>query len=151
LRIGFDLDGTLCDISVALLRSIDNMKDKQAMRNIEQWYYRERKPIFNARLFLHETDEMYIITSRPKRLNKITRKWVNKYYPKAKLYICDYPQPLGIKTDSELNKWLYNKQKDKAEVLNKLKLDVYFDDDPSCTDLRDLCPTIKIIQFGGRI
>jgi len=150
MRIGFDLDGTLCGIEVAVLRMVDNLANKETQSHIEEYYYKERKPTFNARLLLHEEDEMYIITSRPKRLEGITKAWVKKYYPEAKLYICDYPPPFGVNSNKKLTEWLLNKQKDKAKVLNKLKLDVYFDDDAQVPILRKLCPDIKILQYGGR-
>lgn len=151
LRIGFDLDGTLCEIDIGLLRVIDNMEG-EAQRSAEEWYYRERKPLLNARLFLHPDDKMFIVTSRPKRLEKWTKQWVLKYYPLTmiNLYIVNYPTPKG-NTEKEVNGWLENKQKHKANILNQLKLDVYIDDDVQVPILRKYCPNIKIIQYGGRI
>ena len=72
MKVGFDLDGVLCEIDVFGLRLIDNTTPKEAQCSAEEWYYRERKPLLDARLLLSKDDEFYIITSRTDRLQKIT-------------------------------------------------------------------------------
>jgi len=57
--VGFDLDGVLCNIDVALLRIIDNLPDESRV-DIERWYYRDRKPLLNANLFLAHVEKHHV-------------------------------------------------------------------------------------------
>jgi len=55
MNIGWDLDGVLCEIDVGLLRVIDNMPP-EARKSSEEWYYRERRPELNPKLFMSEDE-----------------------------------------------------------------------------------------------
>ena len=151
MNIGFDMDGVLCKIDVALLRLIDNMPD-EVRKSAEEWYYRQRPPELNASLFLHEDDKMFIITSRPRRLARVTGKWVKKFYPYAHLYFAPYDTlSKWQNSEEQVVNWLIKKQATKAVVINELEIDVYFDDDCEVSELRKLCPNTKIVKYGDRI
>lgn len=150
IRIGFDLDGVLCEIDVGLLRVMDNILNKEARKSAEEWYYRERKPELNPILFLGKSDEFYILTSRPTRLNHITIPWIKRYYPHAIFKQVNH-ETLKGNSSKEVENWLKEMARKKADVINKLKLDVYFEDSPATSHwLRVFCPFTKIIHYGGR-
>ena len=151
MKIAFDLDGCLCNIDVAVLRMMDNQPE-DVKASVEEWYYRERKPLLDPRLFLSEGDELYIITSRPERLAIITSRWISRYYPKSILRFA-YHETMenGVNSKEEVSDWLKHQAKVKADILNDLNLDVYFEDSPVTVKwLREFCPNIKIIHYGGR-
>jgi hypothetical protein len=148
-KIAFDIDGVLCDIDVAVLRMMDNITDTKVKESVEEWYYRERKPLLNPKLFLRESDEFHIITSRPKRLVKITMKWVGHYYPNAKLHIIFQDTIQGI---GNVKEYCEAKIRMKAKKINDLGIDVYFDDEAEGFDLYEkLCPGCKVLKYGARI
>lgn len=153
MKMAFDLDGVLCDIDVALLRILDNIKDEKARLSAEEWYYRERKPLLNAKLFLRNSDEFHIITSRPKRLAKITMKWVGHYYPNSNLHIVFQDTiKCGENGSKDITEYCKQKVTLKANKINQLGIEVFFDDEAEAFDLfRELCPNCKIIKFGGRV
>lgn len=156
MKIAFDLDGTLCPIDIATLRLLDNVKDKEQYDSTEAWYYRERKPLLDARLVLSEQDEMYVITSRPERLRLITERWLKHYYPNAKLVIVNQNTLNVLKGKVNDKEAILNWSKSKAELkaveINKLGIEVYFDDESEVMEyFRSLCPKCKIIKYGGRI
>lgn len=152
-KIGFDLDGTLCSIDVAMLRLIDNEPNKEAQCSAEEWYYRERKPLLDARLFLSKDDKFYIITSRPERLQEITKLWVKHYYPQARLFFVNQETLRPEENNNEsIKNWCFNKVQLKAEKINELGIDVYFDDEAEAfEEFRKLCPNCKIVKYGGRL
>jgi len=150
MRIGFDLDGVLCKIDVGLLRVIDNMQNEEAKKSAEEWYYRERKPELDAKMFLSENDKMFILTSRPDRLAYITIPWVKRYYPNVSLTITSHETLKGNSKD-EVKDWLKEMARKKAEIINQMGLDIYFEDSPTTVHwLRKFCPNTKIIHYGGR-
>src|SRR4030042_3837912 len=127
MKLGFDLDGTLCTINTVNLIQIANCKDAAIKKQMEEWYYRDQKSLLDANLFLSEKDEMFIITGRPDYLHNITKKWVDRFYPNATLVL------VGRKTmthaDDCKTGWLVL-AKLKADMIIKLGLDIYFDDEP---------------------
>lgn len=146
------MDGVLCEIDVALLCVMKDILNVQEYREAEDWYYRERKPLLDARLFLAKDDEMFVVTSRSKEIAEFTRQWMDKYYPNAQLFFVH--QPMYTSTnENEIERWTKKKVELKAEMINKLKLDVYFDDEATSAFgyLRKLCPNTKIIKYGGRL
>jgi len=98
-------------------------------------------------------DEYYLITSRSKELTSITKKWVKKYCPHVKKLIVLGQRLLGNTSNKkEIEEWLDTTARDKAEVINKYKIEVYFDDSTYVVKrLRELCPNCKIINYGGRV
>lgn len=151
MNIGFDMDGVLCKIDVALLRVLDNLPE-DVRATAEEWYYRQREPLLDARLFLAPQDQMFIITSRPERLLQVTKAWVRKFYPFATLEFAHHDTiEKGANSQSDVSKWLIAKQVSKAYFINYYKIDVYFDDDNEVDILRKHCPKCKIIKYGERI
>jgi hypothetical protein len=151
--IAMDLDGVLCDIDVALLRVIDNIKDDKARLSAEEWYYRERKPLLNPKLFLRDSDEFHIITSRPKRLVQVTTKWIGHYLPNSNLHIV-FQDTIKCGENGSKDIAEYCKQKVilKAKKINQLGIEVFIDDEAEAFDLfRELCPDCKILKYGGRV
>jgi len=153
MKIGFDLDGVLCDLDISILRCIDFISDPDMRRSAEEYYYKCRKPLLNPYYFLSEEDEGYIITARPLYLEEITRKWVKQFYPTFPLIILGHTPPFGITDEKEIRKWLKREQlMKKVEKIKELNLEIYIDDTPSLVvELRKLCPNTKIIKFGGII
>lgn len=154
MRIGFDLDGVLCDINIAVIRLIDNLQSEDARKSSTKWYYKGRKPLLNPYLFVTEKDEIFIITGRNKELEQITRKWVNKYLPDLRnlVWIVGRHNDSLIHTndDKKIGEWVKRRTKEKAEMIIFLGLDVYFDDNQQTVEgLRKLCPNTKIINYGG--
>jgi len=150
MKIGFDLDGVLCDIDVAVLRMLDNIPNEDVKTSVEEWYYRERKPLLNPKLFLRTSDEFHIITSRPKRLAKLTMRWVGHYYPNSKLHIVF--QDTIKNGDQDVANYCKKKVAIKARKINELGIDVFFDDEAESFDyFRELCPNCKVIKYGGRL
>ncbi len=143
LRIGFDIDGVLTDMkgSSWALR----IKDE----NLTQLFCGEARPLLNPKLFLHEDDEIFIITARSKNLREITQKWCDKYFPGVSIYQVDVK---AWKSSDDWKGWFEEVARSKAKLINVLGLDVYFEDQPkTVTKLRELCPRTTIIQYGGCI
>lgn len=116
---------------------------------VETIYYETRTPLLNPYMFASEDDEIVFITGRKKELAKITKRWCKKFFPNIKLILAPSPQ---WGDESEWQAWFELVAKHKAKVINKLELDVYFEDMPETVKaLRKLCPNTKIIQYGGRI
>ena len=116
---------------------------------MEEWYYRDRKPLLNINLFLSDNDAFYVITGRPKDLSTITNSCVNHHYPLSEVILVGEKRMCHDKTsEKEWDKLA----KLKANKINELELDIYFDDEPeTIVKLRELCPKTKIIYYGGRV
>jgi len=150
MRVGFDIDGVILDIDLAVIRLIDFLPDKKLRKEASKFYYALRRPLLNPLDFLHEDDELFIITGRPIEYKEITEKWAKKYFPKAELIILG-SEKFGD-TDVEVpDIWYVKHAKRKAKAINDNKIEVYFEDTaPIVKELRKLCPNTKIIQYGGR-
>jgi len=143
MKIGFDLDGVLVQQSTV---EIILMKDNAFA---EKLYYETRKPLLNPYLFLNEEDEGVIITSRKESLRKVTERHCRKHHPNLRLFHVTCPQ---WKSHKDVEEWFKEIARRKSEVINKLQLDIYFEDMPETVEeLRKLCPNTKIIQYGGRL
>jgi hypothetical protein len=142
-RIGFDLDGTLCDQDNNALSCVELRKDSTLLLE----YFRKRKPQMNPMQYASIWDELFTITARPTIAQQITRAWHSTYFPHLKLIFASI-EPCG-----EHDKFLdfaVNMAKAKSTKINELKIEVYFEDVPQVVDqLRKLCPTTKTIQYGG--
>jgi len=149
--IGFDLDGVIASIDIPLFRLADKMGEST---EIYRWNFRTAKRILNPIDFLvFSDDEYYIITSRLKEGEDITRLWVKKYCPHCKeLIILDDGVPSKDANEKEVYEWLDRMAISKAEVIKKYKIEVYIEDSSYIVKrLRELCPDCKIINYGGRI
>jgi len=138
--IGFDLDGVLCDINVVELCLIGQDL------SIDQWYYKERKPLLNPAMFLSDDDKYIILTAREKRLDEITKKWIDRFLPGAKWFSI---YTGGGSRAQEFGKKIARK---KLEILKREKVEIYFDDNATVIkEFRKICKSIKFVQFGGRL
>jgi hypothetical protein len=130
---------------------IDQMTPKERLA-VEEWYYMERKLQLNPELFLNDGDSFIIITGRSEKVRFETEWWVDKYCPNCKkLIMVDLGPSYGC-TNGEVKDWSKEQARRKAEIINKEKVDVYFEDNGECVlKLRKLCPNTKIIKFGGNM
>lgn len=148
MKIGFDIDGVILEMDVAMLRAADLNEDKRIKDELNKYYYLTRKIQLNPIDFLAEGDELYLITGRDRRYLDLTMKWKNKYFPNAKLILLGHVEP-GNETIIE--DWFIKQARLKASVLLQEEIDVYFEDTPEVVrELRKLCPEVVIIQYGGR-
>ena len=152
MKIGFDLDGVICDINLSLLAVIMRiLPEGEWKKQITNLYYSEGKVKIHPEMFLGLDDEFYIITSRTADLEPVTALWVRKFCPRTKLIMVDQEIP-HMHSKEELENYREMQAKKKAIEINKLGLDVYFEDSWTVVQrLRQLCPKTKIICFGGRI
>ncbi len=143
IKIGFDLDGVLCDID---LRALDH-KELRRNNDLLIEYFRKRKPQLNPLHFTSIWDEVFTITSRPVIAHDITRQWHSHYFPQVKLIFA------SIEPRNENESFLefaINMAKEKAKIINELQIDVYIEDTLQVVQqLRELCPQTKIIHFTG--
>jgi hypothetical protein len=96
-----------------------------------------------------DEDEGFIITCRVADGKEITKAWCRKYAPGLKLIQLVPKVKTGAETFLE---WCLESAKQKAQVINRLKLDVYFDDVPNMVrHLRRFCTDTKIIHYGHQI
>ncbi len=136
-RIGFDLDGVLCDQNIALLlKKLGNAS-----------YYETRKPLLDPKSVTAPNDELYIITSRPTNIIKITQEWCAKNLPAMKLFFASVQM---WKNAFQIFQWYIDVAAAKAKIINENKIEVYYEDIPEVVaQLRQLCPLTKIIHYGG--
>ena len=150
--IGFDLDGTIAETNTSILGLIDRAKvddaDKLVMYEI---FYRNVKPIFSVREFMHEKDEGIIITARnpdDPLIKKITERWAAKYFPEFRLIMVGNDELL--KKSGKWLEWQEDIVERKTKVIKAENVYIYFDDSPTIVDgLRD--NGIHAMQFGGRL
>ncbi len=145
MRIGFDIDGVIAKQNTV------NICLTKELPKIETIYYETREPMLNPYMFAADEDEIIFITGRKSELADITKRWCKKFFPSIKLVLAPSPQWKNA-SEKEFQLWFKLVAKHKAKIINKLKLDVYFEDMPETVKaLRELCPNTKIIQYGGRI
>jgi hypothetical protein len=149
--IGFDLDGCLSDTNSVELRLIDNNPDPVERKFQYEIFYRQNKPIFSVKEFMHEGDRGIIITARDgndETLVKLTKRWVAKYFPEFELVICG--QNPELKDSGRWREWQEDIVKRKVKIIRERGVYVYFDDSPTIVEgLR--AEGIIAMQFGGRI
>lgn len=153
MNIGFDLDGTLCDISgteLNLLQAMEDSIEEVGRRNPECYYYFERQPLLNPRLFMSERDKGYVITARPQKFSFITKRWVKHYYPDFKIH--HLTKEIKLKESKSVVDLMYKVSKNKLEIMKELDIQLYIDDDPyTIFFLREMSKRICFVQFGGRL
>lgn len=145
MNIGFDLDGTVLEQSIGLLRVMNALPDAK-QDELLKYYVSGLKMNLNPLDFLADGDELFFITGRSNCVIETTTKWVKKYFPYAKLFLTN----VEVTEDKVIN--FYQAQvKTKSEIINKEKIDVYFEDNPDVVKgLRQVCPNTRIIQYGSR-
>lgn len=148
MKIAFDIDGVILEQDLAMLRSIDVESNRKNRETISRYYYLHRKLQLNPIDYLADEDELYFITGRNEKYADITKKWQQKYFPQAKLIILNHVEPTR---STILEGWFVKQARLKAKALKENNIEVYFEDTAEVvSELRKLCPDIKIIQFGGR-
>ncbi len=149
--IGFDLDGCLSDTNSIELRLIDQNPDPKERDFQYELFYRQNKPIFFAKEFMHEDDRGIIITARDgtdPKLVKLTQRWVGKYFPEFELVFAG--QDPTLKDRGLWREWQEDIVERKVKIIREKGVYVYFDDSPTIIEgLRDR--GIVAMQFGGRI
>lgn len=152
MKVGFDIDGVVLTQDLFALRSIDLATDQALKGELSKFYYLSRRILLNPLDFLAEEDELFLITGRNKsykQLKEFTEKWKEQRFPKATLILTNH----DVKEDTvHIDNFFVKHAKLKAHFINKLGIDVYFEDTPEIVEeLRKLCPRTKIIQYGGRL
>jgi len=150
MKIGFDLDGVLCDCSGTIL-NFERVFEKMNVDNIDkidQYYYKERKPLLNPKLFMGEQDIGFCITSRPRKFRDVTNRWMNKYYSDIPVYLLK--NEIKAKDCVSFDDIMRRVAIEKIKLIEELKLDVYIDDTPNIIYwMRKLNTGVKFIQYGG--
>lgn len=142
MKIGFDLDGVLCDTDLNFLRLMANVyeEDREKLIEMETLYFNNRSPLLNPEDFLSEGDEYYIITGRShEHHTEVTMEWCRRYTPNASGVFC-------------VGKHWEPVEDDKARKIMELDLDLFIDDHPvTVKTLREkLQGKVNVIQYGGR-
>jgi hypothetical protein len=148
---GFDLDGVLCKYEDSLYHIMRRMP-VEYQRDAWKHYFSEQVPKLNPELFLHEGDEYHVITGRNQDLKEITLKWCAKFLPNAKAVHVVGGRPYYEYTLGEQNTLVKEQSLNgKAEKIQELGVQVYFEDDPKYVqELRALLPNVIVIQYGGK-
>ena len=143
MKFGFDLDGVLLtqnNLHIALVKG---------NKTLERLYYETLVPQLNPYLFMSIYDTAVIVTARSEEYFDITRKQCTKFFPAIPFYMVSTPQWTDT---SQFSSWMKEVARRKAAKLKDLEVDIYFEDLPETVLLlRDICPDIAIVQYGGRI
>lgn len=135
--IGFDLDGVIAQMDLALLKSIEY---DPALTEI---YYRTRSILLNPYDFLGPDDIGFILTHRRLQWKEVTERWLaakriglTTLFSRERMPNPDVPwSPVPAAYA-------------KAEVLKALRADLYIDDDPEeAAALREL--GISVLIYGA--
>ena len=150
--IGFDLDGCLAETNATTLGIIDRLQIPRSEKDfLYEIFYRDLKPIFAAKEFMHEDDVGIIITARnthPKSVEEITRRWVHKYFPEFALVFVGNDEKL--KNAGKWKEWQEDIVVRKTAAIKERGVYVYYDDSPTIVSgLRR--NNVVCMQFGGRI
>jgi hypothetical protein len=154
MKVGFDIDGVCVEQDIAVLRIIDLMDKKEDREEVMKFYCNKRTQLLNPLDFIADTDELFLITGRSKENEALTAQWAKKYYPQATLIVTKNIMPdknLSLSDKNDTDGWYTMQSKLKAQYINELGIEVYFEDAPEVVQcLRKMCPQTKIIQYGGR-
>jgi hypothetical protein len=149
--IGFDLDGCLGDTDSVKLRLIDMNPNPDERKFEYELFYRQVKPIFSVKEYMHEGDKGIIITARDfldEKLVQLTKRWVAKYFPEFSLEIVG--QDIELKNKGLWKEWQDDIVQRKLKIIRERGVYVYFDDSPTIVEgLR--ANGVVCMQFGGRI
>jgi len=137
-KIASDLDNSLClfpDYPKNLRRRFLKGKEWALKLKLYRKYRKEAKP--NILLIKKlKNKKFYIVTSRKKYWKKMTNTWLQKYNL----------TPMAVFFYNEKEKTREKIIKYKANILKKLKIQVYYEDDIVIAEmLKKLCPKTKIL------
>jgi len=152
MKIGFDLDGVICDIDNVVLK-ISHIMSPEVEEAVAKYYYSNRTPLLNPNLFLADGDEWYVITARnPGWMGDMTRKWLDKFYPSySGLYFVGGDGWNAEPYNGDFDAWNHDTAVRKVELMKELELDLYIDDSPCNVSKYRQMIDIPIIQYGTRI
>jgi len=148
MRVGFDLDGVLAEVSTPLWL-LTGLAEAE-IREVIYDFLLTPKLKFHPRQFLHEEDEYVIITGRSSKYRSLTERWLKHHGIEcSSLFMCD----VGVSKDyPSLSAFFNASAMAKARYIKSECIDVFFDDNPDIVArLRKLCPKVRIIQIGGRL
>lgn len=147
MRVGFDLDGVICDVNLALLRAIAD--DRPA----EELYYRTRRALLNPFQWLGPEDSGLIVTHRKLWTKEITRAWLvrNGIY---QFFLCFSREalPPGVGSGEMDGPWApFSAALAKSKYLSNA--DIYIDDDTDeALALRQFLKNdCKVLIYGGSV
>jgi len=156
MKLGFDLDGVLCDIDVVTLHLMHKLTpEKEELA--ELYYYTERKPLLNPKNIMTEWDEYHIITGRHEGLADVTKRWVSKFLPDVKsLHIVGeaawYKLAARADDDAVWEEYAEKSIMNKVDKIIELGINFYIDDSvTNVRRLREELPDITVLQYGGRL
>ena len=149
MRIGFDMDGVLTEVSVAEWLLTGEL-ESEAMREVISEFLHDPKLKNHPSEFLHEEDKYIIITGRAKKFRKTTERWLRKYGINP---TCLFMTDVGVARDyPSIDDFFDALALGKAQYIRSECVEVFFEDSPDVVlRLRKLCPKTKIIQVGGRL
>jgi hypothetical protein len=150
MRIGFDLDGVLCDYDDAVFHMINRLP-REELRVAQIHYFSTRKPLLDTELLLHEGDEYHVITGRNQGLRELTLRWCARHLPGAASVQVVGGTPRYEFTEEEFTGLDPEfSLKGKRDKIVELGIDAYFEDEPrNVRRLREMLPGVAIIQYGG--
>lgn len=154
IKLGCDFDGVLCDLDVTKLRLLDYVESMSKENGVggKKFYYQERKPVLNPYHFLRKDDEFYVISWRELGYQGLGREWLSAHniYPKEVFFVGERSPLVGVTDPEEIKKKFLAVAEEKAAIINKLKLDIYLDDNLTIVEALDkLCPNTHIIFYSG--
>ena len=149
MRVGFDLDGVLADVSVAEWLLTGQLENKE-MQDIITSFLHDPKLRMHPSELLHEEDDYIIITGRGERYRKITERWLRKYGISP---TCLFLTNVGVAQDyPSVDDFFDALALAKAQYIRSECIDIFFEDSPDVVlRLRKLCPKARIVQVGGRL
>jgi len=148
--IGIDLDGVIAQIDLPILRLADLALDKNEQEHVYGYYFAYRPIDFNSNIIAnYPGDKIIIVTSRPEKFRELTEEWLEaRGIRYDKLIFVDHTLP-GDST--ELDDWFRKMGELKAKVFEEEGIEIYLEDTPDAVKvLRELCPNVKIVQYGYR-
>lgn len=135
--IGFDFDGVLCYFNKPVYMTLQSA-------SVIELYYERAKPKIQPYDFIGDGDSGVIITGRHPDFEKVSKKWLDEYKITLPIYFIGEG---GHQDWSEDNRLLRIKKK--ADMINKLGVSVYFEDEIMVVkSLRESCPQCRIIQVN---
>lgn len=150
MRIGFDLDGVITEISIVNWLFMDTVKDKKKRELIKEFLHFVPKLKYHPQEFLHEGDEYVIITGRDRQFRQLTEKWLKNHgIQTSSVFYASSGTAGDYETIDDFFDVVAEK---KAQYIKSECVEVYFEDSPVIVEkLRMLCPKVKIVQVGRRL
>lgn len=152
MKISFDLDGVIANTDKWFFRLLDilykiNGSDKRLLHVMEMDYYSNRELKLHPNLFMAKNDEGFIITARKPKSDEVTKEWLKRNNIELPLIFSDHNGEIDW---SDYEKASLIAGKYKAEVINKLGIEVHFDNNPYIIRcIREKHHNVKAVLIGG--